>query len=67
MNVECRSEFKPVLYRRYVDDTSCLFRSRSDVGKFLDHINSYHPNIKFTVELELDNTLPFLDVSVTHF
>ena len=34
--------------------------------KFLDHINSYHPNIKFTVELEMDDTLPFLDVSVTH-
>ena len=63
---ECPSEFKPVLYRRYVDDTFCLFRSRSDIDKFLDHINSYHPNIKLTVELEMDNTLPFLDVSVTH-
>ena len=63
---ECPSEFKPILYRRYVDDTFCLFRSRSDIEKFLDHINSYHPNIKFTVELEMDNTLPFLDVSVTH-
>ena len=63
---ECPSEFKPVLYRWYVDDTLCLFRSRSDIEKFLDHINSYHPNIKFTVELEMDNTLPFLDVSVTH-
>ena len=63
---ECASEFKPVLYRRYVDDTFCLFRSRSYVEKFLDHINSYHPNIKFTVKLEMDDTLPFLDVSVTH-
>ena len=51
---ECPSEFKPVLYRRYVDDTFFLFRSRSDIEKFSDHINSYHPNIKFTVELEMD-------------
>ena len=63
---ECPSEFKPVLYRRYVDDTICLSRSRSDIEKLLDHINSYHPNIIFTVEIEMDDTLPFLDVSVTH-
>ena len=63
---ECRSELKPVLYHRYVDDTFCLFRSRSAIEKFLDPINSYNPNIKFTVELEMDNALPFLDVSVTH-
>ena len=31
---ERRSEFKPVLYRRYVEDTFYLFKSRSDIGKF---------------------------------
>ena len=34
--------------------------------KFIDRINSYQPKFKFTVELEMDNTLPCLDVSVTH-
>ena len=62
----CPSEFKPVLYRRYVDDTFCLFRHREHVDKFLEHINNFHPNIKFTVEVEEDNNLPFLDVLVTH-
>ena len=60
----CPSEFKPVLYRRYVDDTFCLFRNRDHVYSFLEYINRQHPNIKFTYELETDNALPFLDVLV---
>ena len=60
----CPSEFKPVLYRRYVDDTFCLFRNRDHVYSFLEYINRQHPNIKFTYELETDDALPFLDVLV---
>ena len=62
----CPSEFKPVLYRRYVDDTFCLFRNRDHVYSFLEYINRQHPNIKFTYELETDNALPFLDVLVNN-
>ena len=62
----CPLEFKPVLYRRYVDDTYCLIRHREHVDKFLEHINKFHPNIRFTVEVEEDNNLSFLDVLVTH-
>ena len=61
---ECPPEFKPVLYRRYVDDTFCLFKEHAHIDSFLQHINSFHPNIKFTVEVEKDNSLPFLDVSI---
>ena len=46
--------------------TRSAYLNRSDIEKFLDTINSYHPNIKFTVEIEMDITLPLLDVSVTH-
>ena len=49
---------------RYVDDTFLVFRNYSDVARFLDHINSCHPNIKFTFELELDCSIPFLDALV---
>ena len=49
-----------VLYRMFVDGTYCLFRSRSDIDKFLKHINKYHPNIQFIVEVERDDSLPFL-------
>ena len=62
----CPSEFQPVLYHRYVDDTFCLFRHREHVDKFLAHINNFHPSITFTVEVEENNSLPFLDVLVTH-
>ena len=62
----CPDEFRPVLYRRYVDDTFCLFHKKEHAEKFLDFINSQHPNIKFTVEFENDNSIPFLDVLVTH-
>ncbi len=33
---------------------------------FLSYINSQYPNIKFTVELENDDSIPFLNVLVTH-
>ena len=62
----CPSQFKPVLYRSYVDDTFRLFRHREHVDKFLEHINNFHPNINFTVKVEEDNNLPFLEVVVTH-
>ena len=61
----CPSEFKPVLYRRYVDDTYCLFRYRDHVVMFLEYINCQHPNINFIAEIEAENSLPFLDVLVT--
>ena len=32
-------------YRRYVDDTFCLFHTESDALLFFDFINSRHPNI----------------------
>ena len=62
---DCPTEFKPFLYRRYVDDTFSLFKDASHVDKFLGYLNSKHPNIKFTKEHEQDNALPFLDVLVT--
>ena len=61
----CPSEFKPVLYRRFVDDTYCLFRGRDHIIMFLEYINCQHPNINFTAETESENSLPFLDVLVT--
>ena len=55
----CPPEFKPLLYRRYVDDTYCLFEDVEQVHSFLEYINKQHPNIKFTCEIESDNRLPF--------
>ena len=60
----CPQNFKPVVYKRYIDDTFILFRDPSHASPFLDYVNSKHANIKFTMEMEQDSILPFLDVSV---
>ena len=38
----CPSSFKPLLYRRYVDDCFLLFRSLDHVPLFLDYLNRQH-------------------------
>ena len=57
---------KILFYRRYVDDTFCLFHSEHDATIFFDYINSRHPNIRFTMEKEAHHKLPFLDVLVNN-
>ena len=61
---DCPSDFKPITYKRYVDDTFLIFRSPDHISKFLDYLNNKHPNIKFTSEIENNECLPFLDISV---
>ena len=61
---DCPLEFKPVLYRRYVDDTFLLFRDVKHVPLFQDYLNKKHPRIQFTCEIEMENSLPFLDCKV---
>ena len=36
----------------------------NEVNRFFDHLNSVDPNINFTMELEQDDNLAFLDVLV---
>ncbi len=52
---------------RYVDDTlSSWCHGLDNLQRFLDHINSLHPSIKFTYEVQKDDkTIPFLDVLFT--
>ena len=54
------SDLSPEFYRRYVDNTFCLFSNKEDAIKFLDYINTIHPSIKFDMELENNNKLEFL-------
>ena len=61
----CPSAFKPLVYRRYVDDCFLLFKSSDHVPLFLNYLNHQHPNISFTSELEKDGKLPFLDVEIS--
>ena len=61
----CPSEFKLVLYRRYVDDTFLLYKRPHHVQLFLNYLNSQHPNIEFTAEIEENSKLSFLDVTLS--
>jgi len=62
---KCPLQFRPLFYRRYVDDTFLLFSSQSHVKKFHKYLNSRHVNMDFTYECEIDNKLAFLDVLVS--
>ena len=61
---DCPLNFKPKLYRRYVDDSFLIFRDISHVDLFLNYLNSKHPNIQFTKEIENNCHLPFLDLDI---
>ena len=64
---DCPVEFRPLLYRRYIDDTFLLFRTPDNIPAFLQYLNSQHSNIQFTSEIENNNKLSFLDVLVQKY
>lgn len=53
-----------VFYRRYVDDTFCLFNNEKDAVLFFDYLNTRHPSIRFTMEKEINEKLSFLDILI---
>ena len=52
------------VYTRYMDD---ILRdiSSDDIDDKLVEINSLHPSLKFTIEREVDSSIPFLDMRIT--
>jgi hypothetical protein len=54
----------PRLWFRYVDDIFSIVKERY-IGKVLELINEQHQTIKFTVEIENDGDLPFLDILIS--
>ena len=60
------AEFKPATWFHYVDDNFVVWNEgRDKMLDFLEHLNSIRPSIQFTMELEKDRKLPFLDVMLT--
>ncbi|XP_075923264.1 uncharacterized protein LOC142924610 [Petromyzon marinus] len=56
---------RPTLWKRYVDDTFVIWpHGQPALDQFRDHINSIHPAIRFSMEVEKDGKLPFLDVLI---
>ena len=53
-------EFKPVFYRRYVDDIFVLLESAEHLSKFRDYFNTCHPNISFSLNKKKTESCHFL-------
>ena len=53
----------PHVWYRYVDDTFTVIHQYF-VEEFTNHLNSQDQNIKFTIEQQKEDQLPFLDVNV---
>ncbi|UYV70878.1 hypothetical protein LAZ67_8000961 [Cordylochernes scorpioides] len=51
------------MWRRYIDDIFCICDTGQEIS-ILDSLNSYHPEISFTLELEDRSVLPYLDILV---
>ena len=52
-------------YLRYVDDILAAFDNEQDSLNFLDFLNNRHPNIKFTIEKQINHSITFLDVFIS--
>ena len=53
----------PKLWKRFVDDTFVIMQT-NEMNRLFDHLNNVDLNINFTIELEQDDKLAFLDVLV---
>ena len=61
----CPAHFKPIVNRRFTNDTFLLFRTKDHVEKFKNYLKKQHKNIKFTTEIEENGLLSFLDITIT--
>ena len=65
---KCLNEYnlnKPIFYLRYVDDILAALDNEQVSSNFLNFLNNRHPNIKFTVEKQINHSIAFLDVFIS--
>ena len=54
------------IWKRYIDDTFVIWpHNNSSLQEFLTHINGLQDKIKFTMEIENNNSIAFFDVLVS--
>lgn len=57
---------KPAWWKRFVDDTNLNWtHGKAELEMFFNHLNSISSEIKFTMELEENGKIPFLDVLIS--
>jgi type II restriction/modification system DNA methylase subunit YeeA len=56
---------KLVNYFRFVDDILLIFdTNKTNIHSILTDLNTLHPNLKFTAEIEHNNAINFLDTTI---
>ncbi|XP_022096337.1 uncharacterized protein LOC110982312 [Acanthaster planci] len=53
----------PTVWKRYIDDTFVI-ALQDQASHLLNHLNSLKPSIRFTIEIEQDRSIAFLDTMV---
>jgi len=57
---------KPFKWKRYVNDTNIKWpHGKEELDRFFEHLNRISEHIKFAMELEYNNIIPFLDILMT--
>ena len=59
-----RDGMVPSLNKRYVDDTLVRMPNTDAAADFLTTLNGLHPSLKFTMELPIDNMIPFIGIEI---
>jgi len=54
----------PSFYKRYVDDTLVIMSNAEMAHHFLTTLNCCHENLKFTMELAVENKITFLGMLI---
>ena len=62
---DCPPAYRPLVYKRYVDDCFLAFSKKEHAPLFLEYLNKQHENIRFTIEEEVNDKLNFLDCSLS--
>ena len=61
---DCPPSFKPLVYRKYVDDIFVLLSSSTQLDYLINYFNPEHHKINFTSETDKDNTFSFLNILI---
>ena len=59
-----RTQTKPETWKCFVDDSFSIIK-KTAITSFLNSLNNINPNISFTIQLEQDNKISFLDTLIT--
>ena len=54
-----------MFYRKFVGDSYLLFRTENHVEKLENYLNKQHKNIKFMAEIDENDSLSFLDITIS--